>query len=105
MAIVSAVGVLLVRFKFADRKKGAQSSGHDPGKSGLYGRIRRFVDMYLSGCELLRVRRRIWQPLPLSYQITMKDTAQQKAFLDELRCRNGNLNILCGRLTTERDEL
>ena len=29
----------------------------------------------------------------LSYKVRMKDAAQEKAFLDELRTRNGNLEI------------
>ena len=29
----------------------------------------------------------------LSYQVKMKDASQEKAFLDELRTRNGNLEI------------
>ena len=29
----------------------------------------------------------------LSYKVQMKDAAQEKAFLDELRTRNGNLEI------------
>lgn len=30
----------------------------------------------------------------LTYQITMKEESQEKEFIDELRCRNGNLNIM-----------
>jgi len=33
----------------------------------------------------------------LSYSINLKSAKQTKAFLDELRCRNGNLNIICGK--------
>ncbi|MBR1821209.1 MAG: DUF4956 domain-containing protein, partial [Clostridia bacterium] len=33
----------------------------------------------------------------LSYKIVLRDTHKTKAFLDELRTRNGNLNIVCGR--------
>ena len=33
----------------------------------------------------------------LSYNIHIKGTDVSKAFMDELRCRNGNLNIICGR--------
>lgn len=33
----------------------------------------------------------------LQYRITLKTPEVPKAFLDELRCRNGNLNITCGR--------
>ncbi|MBR3561405.1 MAG: DUF4956 domain-containing protein [Oscillospiraceae bacterium] len=33
----------------------------------------------------------------LSYSIVLKDAHSTKAFLDELRTRNGNLNIVCGK--------
>ena len=33
----------------------------------------------------------------LQYHITLKETQVPKAFLDALRCRNGNLNIRCSR--------
>ncbi len=36
----------------------------------------------------------------LEYKIVLKDEHRLKAFLDELRCRNGNLNIVCGRPVT-----
>ena len=36
----------------------------------------------------------------LTYQITMKEESQEKEFIDELRCRNGNLNIL---MTTDEN--
>lgn len=38
----------------------------------------------------------------LSYSIKMKKDASEKEFIDKLRCRNGNLEISCGRpLTNE----
>ena len=36
----------------------------------------------------------------LNYQVILKDEHKTRAFLDELRCRNGNLNISCGRPVT-----
>ena len=33
----------------------------------------------------------------LSYNIHIKGSDVSKEFIDELRCRNGNLNIVCGR--------
>lgn len=33
----------------------------------------------------------------LQYTITLKDEEREKEFLDEIRCRNGNLTIICGR--------
>ncbi len=36
----------------------------------------------------------------LTYDLTLRDPAQEKAFLDELRCRNGNLEISISRQET-----
>lgn len=36
----------------------------------------------------------------LEYRVVLKDGGVPKEFLDELRCRNGNLNIVCGRLAS-----
>ena len=41
----------------------------------------------------------------LTYEITLKDTSLEKEFLDELRCRNGNLEISIGRQETAVTEL
>ena len=41
----------------------------------------------------------------LSYIIEMRDMAQQKAFIDELRCRNGNLTIAIGFVKKAKNEL
>ena len=41
----------------------------------------------------------------LTYQITLKDAKEEKEFLDALRCRNGNLTIVCGRQRTVRETL
>ena len=37
----------------------------------------------------------------LTYRVILPDGNAPKAFLDELRCRNGNLNIICGREATK----
>lgn len=36
----------------------------------------------------------------LRYDVTLKSETVPKAFLDEIRTRNGNLNIVCGRVQT-----
>ena len=41
----------------------------------------------------------------LHYRVVLKDQSKEKAFLDDLRCRNGNLSISCGRPATDREEL
>ena len=37
----------------------------------------------------------------LDYRIVLKEEPVSKEFLDELRCRNGNLNIVCGRIASK----
>ena len=41
----------------------------------------------------------------VDYKIVMKDSKQTKKMIDEIRTRNGNLEIMCGRSSTDRDEL
>ena len=41
----------------------------------------------------------------LSYLIEMRKMSQQKEFIDELRCRNGNLTIIMGLVKHEKNEL
>ncbi len=41
----------------------------------------------------------------LYYHITLKDPAQEKALIDALRCRNGNLTIVCNHSGGSREEL
>lgn len=41
----------------------------------------------------------------LSYLIKMRSMAQQKAFIDKLRCRNGNLTIVMGLVERTKNEL
>ncbi len=41
----------------------------------------------------------------LSYRVEMRDMKKQKAFIDALRCRNGNLSIILGLVQREKNEL
>lgn len=41
----------------------------------------------------------------LFYHIELKDQSKEKEFLDQIRCRNGNLDIICGRMDSMREEL
>ena len=54
---------------------------------------------YTRSCELERVKTSNMGTLyELSYRVVLRETQPSKEFLDELRCRNGNLNISCGRI-------
>lgn len=41
----------------------------------------------------------------LYYHIELKDTKQEKNLIDDIRCRNGNLNIICGKPQGNTDML
>ena len=51
-------------------------------------------ERYTSGCRMTRVKTTNLGSLNrLTYELTMRSPGQEKPFLDELRCRNGNLEI------------
>ncbi len=41
----------------------------------------------------------------LCYMIELKNPAEEKSFIDEIRCRNGNLTVICSRQQLVKDEL
>lgn len=53
---------------------------------------------YTLSHELIRVRTTNMGTLyELSYHIRLRDVRQSKAFMDDIRCRNGNLDVICGK--------
>lgn len=55
-------------------------------------------DLYTTRHELQEVRTSNMGSLyALRYQIVLRDVKMEKEFIDKLRCRNGNLEITCGR--------
>ncbi len=62
---------------------------------GLFDDI---LDKYTSDYELVRVKTtNMGTMFDLEYRIMMPGNSVPKAFLDDLRCRNGNLTIQCSR--------
>ena len=65
---------------------------------GLFDDI---FDQYTESCTLNRVKTSNMGTLyELEYTVVLPGNTVPKAFLDALRCRNGNLNITCGRKST-----
>lgn len=61
---------------------------------------------YLSHCELINVKTTNMGSLfKLRYEIAFKDPSKEKEFIDELRCRNGNLEIICSRAELNQEIL
>lgn len=71
--------------------------------SGLFDEV---FAKYTKNVDLIKVRTTNMGSLyELNYQVELKSKEIEKAFIDDLRCRNGNLNISCGRIASEREEL
>jgi hypothetical protein len=55
-------------------------------------------DEFTKGHKLMKVKTTNMGSLyELTYHIQLTDETKEKAFLDEIRCRNGNLTVICGR--------
>ena len=64
------------------------------------------LDTYTTDHELVRAKTTAMGSLfKLTYDITFRDTAKEKEFIDLLRCRNGNLEISITRQGGEADAL
>ena len=61
---------------------------------------------YTRRCELVSVRTTNMGSLyRLQYRLWMREGMHEKEFIDELRCRNGNLEIVLGRVAADHEEL
>lgn len=61
---------------------------------------------YTNNCRLQRVKTtNLGSMYELEYYITLKDIRQEKEMIDAIRCRNGNLTIICGRRASIQEEL
>jgi len=61
---------------------------------------------YTTKQELIKVKTANMGSLyKLDYRIRLKNPAEEKVLIDELRCRNGNLEITCGKVSYGSDEL
>lgn len=70
---------------------------------GLFDDI---LKQFTSHYRLLRVRTvNMGSLFELQYQICLQKEQSEKKMIDEIRCRNGNLPVVCGYETVNREEL
>ena len=63
-------------------------------------------EKYTNNHTLIKVKlKNLGTIFQLTYDIQLKDTKEEKKFIDEIRQRNANLDILCSRQLTNSDEL
>lgn len=56
-------------------------------------------DVYTNSVELEKVKTtNLGSMYELSYAVSLKDESKEKEMIDAIRCRNGNLTIICGKM-------
>ncbi|MBQ7836084.1 MAG: DUF4956 domain-containing protein [Clostridia bacterium] len=61
---------------------------------------------YTRECKLMQVKTtNLGSMFDLRYKIQLRDPSKEKKFIDEIRCRNGNLTVSVGHYRREGDEL
>ena len=105
--VVEGVWFVLVQTGFGEKKEEEKVLRITIPESLDYTSV--FDDIfaqYLSKCELVQVKTTNMGSLfKLEYRITFRAEGEEKKMIDQLRCRNGNLEILCSRAQTGREEL
>lgn len=105
--IVCAVMLLFNFFGFGEGRKGEREMKITIPEDLDYTSV--FDDLfekYTSASTLDKVKTSgLGSLYKLEYTIVLKDEKKEKEFIDDLRCRNGNLEIVCGRVTHKAEEL
>lgn len=111
LAAVILGGIMLVynRLDFGTRKHAAHyktlhiTIPEDLDYSGVFDKI---LKKYTADYEVVQIKTTNMGSLfKLTYNLTLKDPGKEKALIDELRCRNGNLEITMCRQETIVGEL
>ena len=107
LALIGGAMLLLNLSRFGTQRQPEQELRISIPESLDYeGLFDDLLDQYTISRSLERVRTTNMGSLyELWYHVKMKSGASQKAFMDELRCRNGNLTLSLGRVSNVRDEL
>ena len=64
------------------------------------------LNEYAASWELVRVKTtNMGSMFRLTYDLTLRDATREKELIDQLRCRNGNLEITVSRQETQAGEL
>ena len=102
----SIVNVILNMSKFGERNQGEkQLKITIPENLDYMGIFDDLFEKYTKGYQLTQVRTTNMGSLfELTYTINLKSEQEEKQFIDVIRCRNGNLKIVCG-LNPENKEL
>ena len=98
--ILCIVMVVLMQLHIGEPKAGEKELKITIPESLDYDDV--FADIfetYTNSCELMTVKTSNMGSLyKLHYHIQLKPHVKEKELIDKIRCRNGNLEIMCGRI-------
>lgn len=105
--IIGGVFLLLEKTRFGESKRERKDLRVTIAEHLDYTEI--FDDIfrqYTDQCDLQRVKTtNLGSMYELEYHIVLKDLRREKEMLDAIRCRNGNLTVICGRRAAIQEEL
>ncbi len=105
--IITAALILYTATSFGESKKAEMelkiTIPEDLSYNGLFNDI---FEKYTSSSKLMKVRTTNMGSLyQLTYNIVINNENEEKDMIDEIRCRNGNLEIVCGYVSSDREVL
>jgi hypothetical protein len=105
LLLIGGTSLLLVKFSFGENGSARFLKIKIPENLDYEGLFDDIFDKYAGSINLEKVTTSNMGSLfELTYTVHLKSSCMSKAFIDELRCRNGNLNIILSR-NLDREEL
>lgn len=105
--LIVFIGILLSASRFGNMKQSEKLLKITIPEHLDYSTI--FDDLfekYTTSSELIQVKTiHMGSLYKCEYHITLKDLSKEKEMIDEMRTRNGNLEISCGKITMGKEEL
>ncbi len=105
--IVGVVALVLFKSKFGEPKSASKQLCITVPESLDY--TNQFDDLFSEFTNMYKLKKvktsNMGSLFKLYYDITLKDETKEKEMIDQLRCRNGNLDIICGYISDASDVL
>ena len=107
LIIIGIVNVLLSATKFGEQKQAMKllkiTIPENLDYTGIFDDL---FKKYTTEAELIKVKTTNMGSLyELNYHVVLKDIDEEKSLIDDIRCRNGNLTIVCGKIPVGKNEL
>ena len=106
VVVLGAVSMILTITSFGDQRNRKDLRITIPESLNYTDVFDDILKSYAKNWEMVQVKTTNMGSLyKLTYQIEMKDTSEEKKMIDELCCRNGNLEISCMTSSFGKEEL